>query len=543
MVAFFHFDQQHPDFSHGRHAFRSILMQLLHTHNVKGWRELVDIASLIKNVTGSGQRFASEEDVLDILELYIERCNPAYFVFDGMDECSNHVDFVLELERLTKGTRTRILLFGRPHLHYGNVRQSESNQILLGPQENLQDLQAYLHRHVLSLLEKGAIARRQPDDAAAIVEILAHNSSSIFLWAILMIAYLQSPFLTPRDRLDAIEQIHVFTGLDALFMKILDQVEKSTPKTQWNRIKTVFQCLIAAFRPLTTQELKILLAVKKDTAMSAEDQIQDFDNSLVQMCRSLVEIRPDGTVAFIHLSVSEFLIKAESRRNSPWPFHVQIYSAHRTMAVLCISHMLNDVPHSPLSGCSSTTITSILLEERFPLLQYATSNWESHAWKCLQFESRDDIKNTFAIDEYKILLSQILVAVSSPEFVSMWVEAGWIFGTCPSQRDLPAVIRSALEILGLQTSAKVAKLIAKLDSLSTYISNLERQWGRVLEQHPNEIWLPSIQTFAQSEFSVGSNVSNLVSLSSPEDVDAILLASQVSDSGSEVGVLKVWPPK
>jgi hypothetical protein len=356
-----------------------------------------------------------------------------------------------------------------------------------------------------------------------------------------MVAYLNSPSLTPKERLDTIEQVNLFTGLDAMFTRILERVEKSTPRTQWNRIQNTFQLLAAALRPLEANELKILIAVKRDTAMSEDDQIQDFDDSLVQMCGSLVEIRPDQTVAFIHLSVSEFLTQAGPRPSCPWPFHVQLHAAHRMMAIQCVSYMLNEVPHSPLSGCSSTTITSELVDMRFPLLQYSALNWVSHVRHCLQFELIDDIKKLSTINEYKVLLSQILKAVSSREFVSMWIETGWIFGIPPSLRNMPLIINSALEILGVPHLGEAAALTAKLECLSKYMSNLEQQWSRVLELNPNEIWLPSIQTFTKSELLVDSNVSSLVSLSSPEDVDAILLASKVSDSGSEVGVLKVWP--
>jgi hypothetical protein len=446
------------------------------------------------NATGSGQNLASEEDVLDILGVYIKRCHPSYFVFDGMDECSNYTNFILDLEQLTSGTKAKILLFGRPHLRYPNVRLSDTNHILLSTRENLQDLKTYLHPHILALLDKKAIARKRADDAGVIAAHLSHNSNSIFLWATLMVAYLKSTSLTPKERLDTIEQVNLFTGLDAMFTRILERVEKSTPRTQWNRIQNTFQMLTVALRPLEAKELKILMAVKRDTAMSEDDQIQDFDDSLVQMCGSLVEIRPDQTVAFIHLSVSEFLTQAGPRPSCPWPFHVQLHAAHRMMAIQCISYMLNEVPHSPLSGCSSTTITSELVDMRFPLLQYSALNWVSHVQHCLQFELIDDIKKLSTINEYKILLSQILKAVSSRELVSMWIETGWIFGIPPSLRNMPLIIKSALEILEVPHLREVATLTAKLESLSTYMSNLELQWSRVLELNPNEIWLPSIQT-------------------------------------------------
>jgi hypothetical protein len=122
-----------------------------------------------------------------------------------------------------------------------------------------------------------------------------------------MVRYLQSPTLTLQERLEAISDMNLLEGLDKLYMRILENVQEHLPQRQWVKVQKIFQWIAAAPYPLRTLELRIALAAQQSRAASKDDLIPDFEPSLVQICRALVEIKEDLTVYFIHLSVLKFL--------------------------------------------------------------------------------------------------------------------------------------------------------------------------------------------------------------------------------------------
>jgi hypothetical protein len=46
----------------------------------------------------------------------------------------------------------------------------------------------------------------------------------MFLWASLMIVYLNSDFLTPADRNEVITELNLFEGLEILYLRILQSI-------------------------------------------------------------------------------------------------------------------------------------------------------------------------------------------------------------------------------------------------------------------------------------------------------------------------------
>lgn len=78
------------------------------------------------------------------------------------------------------------------------------------------------------------------------------------------------------------------------------------------------------------------------------------------------------------------------------------------------------------------------------------------------------------------------------------------------------------------------------------LSQLNEAWAEVLRHSPNEIWEPSISAFMKSKFwemIPGSEVATLEPNDEDELTDYIVVESRVSADGTEIGVIKVLPPK
>jgi hypothetical protein len=76
------------------------------------------------------------------------------------------------------------------------------------------------------------------------------------------------------------------------------------------------------------------------------------------------------------------------------------------------------------------------------------------------------------------------------------------------------------------------------------LKDLNDSWADVLRSTPNEIWEPSVSAFIKSPFWMavaGAKLTPLVSKLGDAN-KFICVKSQVSSSGLEVCVIKVWPP-
>ena len=82
-----------------------------------------------------------------------------------------------------------------------------------------------------------------------------------------------------------------------------------------------------------------------------------------------------------------------------------------------------------------------------------------------------------------------------------------------------------------------------LQRFSKNLSHLNRQWGLMLAENPDGIWLPSVNAFTDPEFYVGTDAASLKCLSCPEDTEPVLVTSQPSMDGKDVGIVKAWHSK
>ena len=157
-----------------------------------------------------------------------------------------------------------------------------------------------------------------------------------------------------------------------MFKQILEDLKRRLPKSEWSKIQRMFQWLVVAQTPWSLDNLHTALAVQSNRAITADDYTPDFQESLLQTCGSFIEVYADGTVRFIHLSVQEFLANSGTEFQDSElsrSFHVIKELAHSSMATLCLSYIIHNVPHSPAGSEAAS------LHTKFPLLLYATKWW------------------------------------------------------------------------------------------------------------------------------------------------------------------------
>lgn len=537
-VGYFHFKKGVDGYDKGSHALRSVLAQLLHKYRYSN--AINDIISFTMMDAGDGQAFASKGDLASVLRLCFNKLSKCYLVFDGLEECDDWEAFLSTILNVCTASQNKIVFIARPHLAVSDLCGPKSELISLESLENIDDIRSYLEPLASALVSKVA-GKISADE---VVDIIAERSNSMFLWAKLMVAYLQCPSLTPRDRAKALYGARLLDGLPAIFERILETIKSSLPRSQWVKVRQVFQWIAVARGPLHVRELQEALAVQTLRQATDEDAIFSFGTTLIQICCSLVEVRhDDSTVHFIHLSVLEYLVDLSEQdelanNHSENYFAINSANSHCYVATTCLLYLEHDVPHEPLSGMSSKSAQQTDVESVLPLARYAAQNWPWHIMESLQ--NLDQNLCQAVNDLYQEFLDVLDRVLRTKPLITVWIETCFTFGSSPNLCGLECVMVGSDRAPRVNIFEGFATTLA---ALGQCLADISSNWEQTLLKEPNEIWLPSINAFIPGEFLVGTDQMEMRSLTSLQSEGSILIASQVSFNGREVGVVRVWPPR
>ena len=164
------------------------------------------------------------------------------------------------------------------------------------------------------------------------------------------------------------------TTLDDTYERALGGI----PKEKRHHAHRLFQCLVAAVRPLRAEELAEIFAVDFD-----QDVISNLmegwrpenpEEAVLSTCSTLISVIEDEgskIVQFSHFSVKEFLTSNRLRTSTVGTvrdYHVTLDAAHTLLARACLAVLLQldeNVDKKRL--------------ETFPLALYAAQRWVDHA--------------------------------------------------------------------------------------------------------------------------------------------------------------------
>jgi len=140
----------------------------------------------------------------------------------------------------------------------------------------------------------------------------------------------------------------------------------------------LFQCLVAAIRPLRVDELAEIFAI--EFSPNAEPSLMEGwrpgnpEESVLSACSTLIAIVEDKgskIVQFSHFSVKEFLTSDRLRTSeleNVRQYHIPLDAAHTTLAQVCFTVLL-----------PSDEKMDIRRLKTFPLASYSARHWVDHA--------------------------------------------------------------------------------------------------------------------------------------------------------------------
>ena len=162
--------------------------------------------------------------------------------------------------------------------------------------------------------------------------------------------------------------------LDDTYERILQNI----PKQKWQHAHRLFQCMVAAVRPLRVEELAEIFAIgfgPNATPKLVEDwRPKNPEQAVFSACSTLITIiddRGSKIVQFSHFSVKEYLTSDRLETSDVGNisrFSISLEPAHTILARACLAVLLQ--------------LEEKVDEERlatFPLALYAAQNWIDHA--------------------------------------------------------------------------------------------------------------------------------------------------------------------
>ncbi|KAH8645549.1 hypothetical protein BGZ61DRAFT_542707 [Ilyonectria robusta] len=125
---------------------------------------------------------------------------------------------------------------------------------------------------------------------------LASNADGTFLWVALVCQELADPKVRKRHTLAKLKSFP--PGLDPLYKRMMEKISTSNDA---NLCKEILAIASVVYRPITLEELKVLVE-------SLEDLDQDDLEEIIKSCGSFLTLR-EGVIYFVHQSAKDFLLK------------------------------------------------------------------------------------------------------------------------------------------------------------------------------------------------------------------------------------------
>ncbi|KAI0289002.1 hypothetical protein BC826DRAFT_1107328 [Russula brevipes] len=374
-VAYYYFDYKDVSKRDIRGLLASILFQLSDNSD-RCWAILQELFTACRGGYEQPSYTALATCFKSMIEL--PRQLQIFVIVDALDECPSTgipssrdevLDFVEDLIRPKKYSNLSICVTSRPELDIQTVLGPLPSASCVSLQEEsgqMEDVGNYLRSFVHN---DRVMGRWTEEDRELVIRTLSNRGGGMFRWAVCQLDTLRQCFpSTIHKTLDELP-----SSLDETYERILHGI----PKEKRQHTLRLFQCLIAASRPLRVQELAEIFTVEfsADAAPNFKEgwRPENAEEAVLSACSTLITFVNDSgskIVEFSHFSVKEFLTSDRLRTSEKGEirhYHIPLDSAHTILAQVCLAVLLQ------LGGRVNRKRLKTL-----PLALYAASSWVDH---------------------------------------------------------------------------------------------------------------------------------------------------------------------
>ena len=174
-----------------------------------------------------------------------------------------------------------------------------------------------------------------------------------------------------------------------------ERILQGIPKEKFQHAHRLFQCIVAAIRPLRVEELAEIFAIEfgpnELTNIMECWRPENPEEAVLSACSSLIAIiddRGSKIVQFSHFSVKEYMTSDRLQTSDighVCDYHIALEPAHALLARACVAVLLQWDEKVDRERVAT-----------FPLAEYASSHWLDHAkFETVQSHIQDALEHLF----------------------------------------------------------------------------------------------------------------------------------------------------
>lgn len=310
-------------------------------------------------------RGLTAEELLRLFSAMSEDFEHVYIFIDAIDECPEASRDSLINHLICVTPQSHLLITSRPHI---DLRPRFKNISQVDIVATVSDVQAYMTSEILRSSRLMAFITKDPSLKDEILNSVNHMASGIFLLARLQIQSLakQTSAGGVRKAMQNCPSI-ILDQYNEAMKRIQDQ-DDADAELALKLISLVF----CAKRPLKKEEVRHALAVEIGSKKFDEDALPELD-VILSVSAGLIAIRKiysgvptylysTEALVLVHYTLQEYL-----ETNCERLFPTMQYD----MAKTCLTYLsYEELKASPIS--------TVLMTDKLPFLNYATDNWGYH---------------------------------------------------------------------------------------------------------------------------------------------------------------------
>jgi hypothetical protein len=540
---------------------------MLHRHQTN-----TDLVKRFTFVLKNGDSLAGEQELSSMASLkkLLQTCllwlHEPTIILDGVDECEDRDELSNTVNLLMRIPALKIVVFSRPNVLSLQRLVKEEDRLYFGQLGVEADIRVYLQRHLQKMVEQKLLLPR-----IDIVECASHlvvGADKMFLWAKLMVSYLQSPALSPSRREKVMRTMVSPDGLEAMYDRIFNLIGQS-PKPQQQLATGILAWLIYGRRPalMTAEDLAVAAphCVDDDDDDGNDDDDDEHLSQPWDGFRDVVPVVTCGLVTIygdtnllaksLHHSTVDYIKHWKPAGGIVTPLDLlrpSRYTANLEIAIGSLQLILRSARRRRLPKLASLTV-------QYPFMTlYAASEWPHHLGFAITMDTRD----IWDLERYGLFLRRLQPVLSTflatPNAVATFIEA-WYMGNARG----PGSNASLVWVLGyakkwvnwLQQTTALSGILSPdicvaLDELNAFCDDMTHfadQWEAKVIRNPSIVWDDTL-IFDTSRFLPRSELGHRVTfvpqkegLGQGSSSRELCHISTTSADGRVLGLLSVWP--
>ncbi|KAI1376891.1 hypothetical protein F4677DRAFT_459629 [Hypoxylon crocopeplum] len=301
-----------------------------------------------------------------ILEVALQTCASVYIVLDGIDECERE-----QRKRITGWFRGLVENLQPPHqdrIRCLFVSQDDGvarkdfralTSFKIESKHNRADIEIYSK----SAADKIQSSFQLSDDMSHQIAIKTQVAADGMFLLAKLISINLSQQTSVADLENELEDDRVPRELNEAYSRILERLLGQASSAERVSSETLLRWLVCAKRALKWHEIQAAKSIHVES-QSVDLERRRFRVDSKDLCGSLVEIRDDGTVEFVHTTAKHFLISSS---------YVDVCRGNISLATLAIDYL-------NMAGFrrNAEDVTALILKGYYGFMEYAVAHWVRH---------------------------------------------------------------------------------------------------------------------------------------------------------------------